>query len=59
MLKFIIMVVIMLELVAMIYGMTRNFGKTDGMEKTVTIIWIVLFMYVIHWMFGFLPRPWV
>lgn len=53
------MVVIMLELIAMIYGMTRNFDGADDVEKAVTIIWIMLFMYVIHWMFGFLPRPWV
>lgn len=59
MLKFVIMVVVMLQIVAVIYGMTRNFDEADGVENAVTIIWIVLFMYVIHWMFGFLPRPWV
>ena len=59
MLKFIIMLVIMLELVAMIYGMTRDLGETDGVEKAVTIFWIALFMWIIHWMFGFLPRPWI
>lgn len=59
MLKFIIMVVIMLQIVAVIYGMTRNFDEADGAEKAVTIIWILLAMHLIHWMFGFLPRPWV
>lgn len=59
MLKFTIMVVIMLQIVGVIYGMTRNFDETNGVEKAVTIFWIALFMWIIHWMFGFLPRPWV
>lgn len=59
MLKFVIMVVVMLQIVAVIYGMTRNFDEADGVEKVVIIIWIVFAMHLIHWMFGFLPRPWV
>lgn len=59
MLKFVIMVVIMLDILAVIYGMIRNFDEADGVKKAVIIIWIVLAMHLIHWMFGSLPRPWV
>lgn len=59
MLKFVIMVVVMFHIVAVIYGMTRHWDEANGVEKAVIIIWIVLAMHLIHWMFGFLPRPWV